>query len=75
MKFVILGCGSSVGVPWITGNWGNCDKKNIRNQRTRCSAYLQKGNLSNLCKQRNIKKFNKQIRLLFLWRERIYTNT
>ncbi len=46
MKFVILGCGSSVGVPWITGNWGNCDKKNIRNQRTRCSAYLQKGNLS-----------------------------
>ena len=46
MKFIILGCGSSVGVPWITGNWGNCDKKNKLNQRTRCSAYLKKGDLS-----------------------------
>ena len=27
MKFIILGSGSSVGVPWITGNWGNCNKK------------------------------------------------
>ena len=46
MKFIILGCGSSVGVPWITGNWGNCNKKNKFNIRTRCSAYLKKGNLS-----------------------------
>ena len=46
MKFVILGCGSSIGVPWITGNWGNCNKKNKFNIRTRCSAYLKKGNLS-----------------------------
>ena len=47
MKFVILGCGSSVGVPWITGNWGNCNKKNKFNIRTRCSAYLKKGDLFN----------------------------
>ena len=46
MKFIILGCGSSVGVPWITGNWGNCNKKNKFNIRTRCSAYLKKGSLS-----------------------------
>ena len=46
MKFIILGCGSSIGVPWITGNWGNCNKKNKLNNRTRCSAYLKKGDLS-----------------------------
>ena len=46
MKFTILGCGSSVGVPWITGNWGNCKRKDKFNIRTRCSAYLKKGNLS-----------------------------
>ena len=27
-KFVILGCGSSVGVPRIDGHWGKCDKNN-----------------------------------------------
>ena len=31
MKFIILGCGSSIGVPWITGNWGSCNKKNKLN--------------------------------------------
>ena len=46
MKLIILGCGSSIGVPWITGNWGSCDKKNKLNNRTRCSAYIKKGNLS-----------------------------
>ena len=46
MKFIILGCGSSVGVPWITGNWGNCKKSNKYNIRTRCSAYIKKGDLS-----------------------------
>ena len=46
MKLTILGCGSSIGVPWITGNWGSCDKKNKFNFRTRCSAYIRKGNLS-----------------------------
>ena len=25
-KLIILGCGSSVGVPRVDGFWGNCDK-------------------------------------------------
>ena len=45
-KLIILGCGSSLGSPWITNYWGNCDKKNPYNKRTRCSAYIQKGSLS-----------------------------
>ena len=27
-KLIILGCGSSVGVPRIDGEWGRCDKNN-----------------------------------------------
>ena len=46
MKFIILGCGSSVGVPWITGDWGNCNKKNKFNSRSRCSALIKKGDFS-----------------------------
>ena len=44
-KFTILGCGSSLGSPWITNYKGrlNRDKKNIR---SRCCAHIQKGNLS-----------------------------
>ena len=45
-KIIILGCGSSLGSPWITNYWGKCDKKNSRNIRTRCSAFIQKNNLS-----------------------------
>ena len=30
-KLIILGCGSSLGSPWITNYWGKCDKKNSRN--------------------------------------------
>tara|TARA_Y100000590_G_C15701499_1_gene1006967 strand:+ start:1240 stop:2007 length:768 start_codon:yes stop_codon:yes gene_type:complete len=41
-KLIILGCGSSVGVPRIDNYWGNCKKKKI-NVRTRCSAILIKG--------------------------------
>ena len=29
-KFTILGCGSSLGSPWITNNWGKLNKKNIQ---------------------------------------------
>ena len=46
MKIIILGCGSSVGSPWITNNWGKCDKKNPKNIRTRCSALIKQNNLS-----------------------------
>ena len=45
-KIIILGCGSSLGSPWITNYWGKCDKKNSRNIRTRCSAFIQKNDLS-----------------------------
>ncbi len=44
-KFTILGCGSSLGSPWITNYTGKL-KKNIKNQRTRCCAHIQKGDLS-----------------------------
>ena len=45
-KLIILGCGSSVGVPRIDGFWGNCDKDNKKNKRTRCSAIIIKGSNS-----------------------------
>jgi len=45
-KLIILGCGSSVGVPRIDGEWGNCNKSNKKNIRTRCSAIIIKGNNS-----------------------------
>ena len=45
-KFTILGCGSSLGVPRIDGYFGNCDPKNKKNYRTRCSALLSCDNLN-----------------------------
>jgi phosphoribosyl 1,2-cyclic phosphate phosphodiesterase len=47
-KFTILGCGSSLGSPWITDYWGNCDKKNKKNLRSRCCAHFQYKNISTL---------------------------
>ncbi len=44
-KFTILGCGSSLGSPWIT-NYSGKLKKSSKNERTRCCAHIQKGNLS-----------------------------
>ena len=44
MKFVILGCGSSMGVPRSDGFFGNCNPKNKKNHRSRCSALLQTKN-------------------------------
>ena len=41
MKFIILGCGSSMGVPRPDGFFGNCDPSNEKNYRTRCSALIQ----------------------------------
>ena len=41
MKFIILGCGSSMGVPRPDGFYGNCDPNNKKNYRTRCSALFQ----------------------------------
>ncbi len=44
MKFIILGCGSSMGVPRSDGFFGKCNPKNKKNYRTRCSAILQTKN-------------------------------
>ena len=44
-KFTILGCGSSLGSPWITNYQGKL-VRNPKNVRTRCCAHIQKGNLS-----------------------------
>ena len=44
-KFTILGCGSSLGSPWITNYSGNL-KKHSKNIRTRCCAHIKYQNLS-----------------------------
>ena len=44
MKFIILGCGSSMGVPRPDGFFGNCDPKIKKNYRTRCSALIKTKN-------------------------------
>ena len=41
---IILGSGNSLGTPRIDGYWGNCNKENKKNIRTRCSAAILKGN-------------------------------
>ena len=41
MQFIILGCGSSMGVPRPDGFFGNCDPNNKKNYRTRCSALIK----------------------------------
>lgn len=45
-KFTILGCGSSLGSPWINQKWGNCNKRNKKNIRTRCCAHIKYKSLS-----------------------------
>ena len=45
-KLIILGCGNSTGVPRIDGSWGKCNKRNKKNFRTRCSAFIKKGSNS-----------------------------
>jgi len=42
LRFTVLGCGSSPGTPRITGDWGNCDPLNPRNQRTRTAAMVER---------------------------------
>ena len=41
VKFIILGSGSSMGVPRADGYSGNCNLNNIKNFRTRCSALIK----------------------------------
>jgi len=40
LKLIILGCGSSMGVPRPDGFFGNCNPKEKKNYRTRCSALI-----------------------------------
>ena len=40
-RFTILGCGSSPGVPRITGDWGACDPANPKNRRTRAAFLVE----------------------------------
>ena len=42
LRFTILGCGSSGGVPRIGGHWGECDPANPRNTRLRCSLLVER---------------------------------
>jgi phosphoribosyl 1,2-cyclic phosphate phosphodiesterase len=41
VKFIILGSGSSMGVPRADGYFGNCNLNNKKNFRTRCSALIR----------------------------------
>ena len=40
LRLVILGCGSSGGVPRVGGDWGLCDPAEPKNRRTRCSILV-----------------------------------
>jgi len=42
LRFTILGCGSSGGVPRLGGDWGDCDPMNTKNRRRRCSMLVER---------------------------------
>ncbi len=42
LRFTVLGCGSSGGVPRLGGLWGACDPANPRNYRRRCSLLVER---------------------------------
>ncbi|MGA2894081.1 MAG: MBL fold metallo-hydrolase [Xanthobacteraceae bacterium] len=42
LKFTILGCGSSGGVPRPALGWGDCDPKNPKNRRRRTSLLVER---------------------------------
>ena len=42
LEVVILGCGSSGGVPRGDGDWGACDPAEPKNRRTRCSMLARR---------------------------------
>jgi phosphoribosyl 1,2-cyclic phosphate phosphodiesterase len=44
LKFTILGCGSSSGVPRPALGWGACDPSNLRNRRRRTSLLVERRN-------------------------------
>ena len=42
MRFTILGCGSSGGVPRVGNVWGACDPTNPKNRRRRCALLVER---------------------------------
>ncbi|VDC33288.1 MBL fold metallo-hydrolase [Pseudogemmobacter humi] len=42
LRFTILGCGSSGGVPRIGGFWGDCDPDEPKNRRRRCAMLVER---------------------------------
>ena len=42
LRFTILGCWSSGGVPRLGGHWGDCDPTNPKNRRRRCSLLVER---------------------------------
>ena len=42
LRYTILGCGSSGGVPRLGGLWGDCDPEEPRNRRRRCSMLVER---------------------------------
>jgi phosphoribosyl 1,2-cyclic phosphate phosphodiesterase len=43
MRVIILGCGTSGGVPRIGNDWGHCDPNEPKNRRRRCSILVEQG--------------------------------
>lgn len=41
MKLIVLGCGTSTGVPRIGNDWGDCDPLEPKNRRSRVSIVLE----------------------------------
>jgi phosphoribosyl 1,2-cyclic phosphate phosphodiesterase len=41
MKLIVLGCGTSTGVPRIGNDWGECDPNNPKNRRSRVSIIVE----------------------------------
>lgn len=42
-RIIIMGCGGSGGVPYAGNVWGKCDPLNPKNNRTRPSVFIEKG--------------------------------
>lgn len=46
LELMILGCGSSAGVPRVADDWGACDPKEPRNRRSRSGLLVRAAGLS-----------------------------
>lgn len=48
LRFTILGCGSSMGVPRVSLGWGDCDPNEPKNRRRRCALLVDQGRADKL---------------------------